>query len=223
MYDAAEEAGVLVSAFYFCSFVVITAFIMLNLFVMVIVQSYQDYKNNPKNPHQVFIADLKNIRRVWRHYSGSTQGLAIHSRHLSNFMKDLWVLDPKLGINLDHHKLMNELSTMDWFFDEHERIYFNDFLYAVLKRRYLQKQRATLNDVTKKIVKDRDSSTAKKLSTLREKNKRIDSLEVEGLKKDYFLTMFYERTCFRAWRNWVRRKAGRASSDEEFPGCNSFA
>ena len=32
----------------------ITMFVMLNLFIMVIVQTYEDYEKDPKNPLQVF-------------------------------------------------------------------------------------------------------------------------------------------------------------------------
>ena len=48
MYEYADQVGSVV-IIYFISFVAITSFIMLNMFVMVILQSYDDFENNPES------------------------------------------------------------------------------------------------------------------------------------------------------------------------------
>ena len=55
MYDAAKDKGLLVSVLYFCSFISINGFIMLNLFIMIIVQAYQDH----------VIRHCRHARRPW--------------------------------------------------------------------------------------------------------------------------------------------------------------
>ena len=50
MIDISSNEGPVLQGFTSAVFILITTFIMPNLFVLVIAQSYQDYKNNPKTP-----------------------------------------------------------------------------------------------------------------------------------------------------------------------------
>jgi hypothetical protein len=52
MYDYSDDEPW--ARLYFISFVSITSFVMLNLFIMVILQQYEEYHNNPESAVQMF-------------------------------------------------------------------------------------------------------------------------------------------------------------------------
>ena len=62
MEDCASGSGKVISYLYFCSFITISTFIMLNLFIMVILQHYDDYQTNPKSALKIFTKDIRKFK-----------------------------------------------------------------------------------------------------------------------------------------------------------------
>ena len=58
MYDC-EQASSVSSYLYFMSFSIIITFIMLNFFVMVVLQALDDHYENPESPIEIFSKNVK--------------------------------------------------------------------------------------------------------------------------------------------------------------------
>ncbi|CAG9334678.1 unnamed protein product [Blepharisma stoltei] len=234
MYDCVHKTGKAVPYIFFISFISSTTFVMLNLFVMVILQNYEDYENNPESVINIFNGDVKKFKKCWANYTKESRGKRIHYKNLTNFMYDL---GQGLGIapEVGHERAIKILSIMGLEIDKDGYIYYNDMLFAVMKRKH---ERLLVRNVTgnsKKLMKREENSTLKKLSRLRAKEKvqfQSQSIESEskGSKVNFFFAMLYARTVFRSWRNWVKNRKERASSssvtpqfsDIVFPGENTY-
>ena len=75
MYDYMVEIPE--SPYYFISFVTITTFIMLNMFIMVIIQQFDEHHNNPESPVTLYKQHLKIFKKAWGTYSSMWMGWKI--------------------------------------------------------------------------------------------------------------------------------------------------
>ena len=242
MYDCMQNYNSIVPGLYFGSFTIITMFVMLNMFVMVLIQNYEDYKQNPESVLNVFNKDVKHFRALWSHYTHLTEGTRMNYKYLVDLMQEL---EHGLGVEstLEHDKVIKILSTMDLNIDYDGYVYYNDMLYAVLKRKYgknliKHSYSKNLNGKFRKLVLSKQEKTCKKkLGRIREKarvnfypSSRADYFR--GMKSfNLFFTMIYAKTIFRSWKNYTKaqkcRSSGQVSleptfSELFFPGENSF-
>ena len=67
---------------------------MLDFFVLIIIQQFEDYHANPDNPLEIFLENLDEFRRVWAKYTSQYLGKKIHSRHILKFLIEL---QPPIG------------------------------------------------------------------------------------------------------------------------------
>ena len=214
MYDCSQKLGQVASNIYFCSFVGITTFIMLNLFTMVILQHYDDYQSNPNSVFKVFNKDLKKFKAVWRLYA-SEDGLSVSFKDLPEILYDL---GESLGVQryVQRDKVFKLLSVMEIQIQEREFVYYNDFLFSVMKRKYGSRAFKTNDKQSRKILANANASTQKKLKQIRERFVRKVNEGKQASKKsmNFFIGMVYARTVFNAWRHWAherREKAGEGS------------
>lgn len=85
----------------------VTNVIMLNLFVLVVLQQYDDFKAKSENPVEKFNEILENFKKAWNHYSSERdKGYRINVDQLSNFLMELEceLIPPKLEKKLDQVK-----------------------------------------------------------------------------------------------------------------------
>ena len=68
---------------------------MLDFFVLIIIQQFEDYHFNPNNPLEIFFKNLDEFRRVWAKYTTKFKGTKITSRNLITFLSEL---KPPIGI-----------------------------------------------------------------------------------------------------------------------------
>ena len=115
MYACASQKGTLIALAYFGSFITITMFVMLNLFIMVIVQTYEDFTNDPKSAIQKFYKFVKRFKMVWASYTSSNEEVKIYYEKLPQFFIDLVACEPKLKVdeNATTSMIIKILSTMD--------------------------------------------------------------------------------------------------------------
>ena len=71
-------------------------FIMLNLFILIIIQYFEDYHLKEDNPIQQFNENLLYFRKIWAELSKESMGEKIHQKFLINFFQ---ILSPPLGFN----------------------------------------------------------------------------------------------------------------------------
>ena len=83
------------SAIYFISFVVWNTFILMNLFILVLIQQFEEFHFNPENPLAHFKDELENFRKIWTFYSSKDEGFKMKSFDLISLFKNL---KPPLGL-----------------------------------------------------------------------------------------------------------------------------
>lgn len=79
---------------YFVSFIIISQFILTNLFILVLLQQFQDSEQNSKNPLQEFHEHVNKFRNIWIECTAKYKGQKIHKNTLLRFFK---LLEPPLG------------------------------------------------------------------------------------------------------------------------------
>jgi hypothetical protein len=237
MYDCEESNGYIVSAVYFGSFVTITTFIMLNMFIMIIVQEYENYESDAENIIKVFQRYSKVFKKKWAKYSAGSKGLRVYYTALIDLMYSLGERNGGAPADMDRHKVIQRLSVLRLNFDDEGYIYYNDFLFAILKWKYGKGlTKGAKDNPIKKFLHQEETKTLRKLKSIRDKARaslsdyQASVLHLFSGKNSLLITMMYARTVFRSWKNYVKRKRGVFSpshsspsilSDAEFPGENT--
>ena len=62
---------------------------MLNLFVLTLVEQFEEFFDDSINPLECFIEQIDNFRTVWCKYSLLNEGQSIHKKDLAKFLLDL--------------------------------------------------------------------------------------------------------------------------------------
>lgn len=237
MYDCEESNGYIVAAIYFGSFVTITTFIMLNMFIMIIVQEYENYESDAENIIKVFQKYSKLFKKKWAKYSAGSKGLRVYYTTLIDLMYSLGEKNGGAPADMDRHKVIQRLSVLRLNFDDEGYIYYNDFLFAILKWKYGKGlTKGAKDNPIKKFLNQEETKTLRKLKSIRDKARASLSdyqssvLHMFTGKNSLLITMMYARTVFRCWKNYVKKRRGifspsRSSpsiiSDAEFPGENT--
>lgn len=82
------------SWFYFVSFYIITTEIMINLFILVLLNQFDEYSINSENPMHTFKENLEQFRKGWSIYTVKHKGKKMHKKHILSFFK---AMRPPLG------------------------------------------------------------------------------------------------------------------------------
>jgi hypothetical protein len=67
---------------------------MLNLFILIILNDFEQYNLNDDNPVEDFKKNLTSFKSTWEIYTTEYMGLKMHERFLLLFLQDL---KPPLG------------------------------------------------------------------------------------------------------------------------------
>lgn len=236
MYDASRHVGGW-CILYFTSFITITTFIMLNLFVMVILQNYDDFENNPSSAITLFNVDSKVFHFAWARVCRGGTGKRVHFRELVNLM---YYLGEDLGapFDADLDSVLKKLSLMNVYVDANGFVYFHDVLHVILRSKYTRELRnPNRNPKWKQILRLEEKKTARELEKLRNDAKIAyfgESSTAIGTGEstfNLFFTAIYMKVVFRSWKKYVEKKktklldissATPQFSELEFPGYNSL-
>ena len=70
------------SLFFWISFIVVVQYIVLNLFIMVILNLFSEYMMNEGNPLHSFAENLDIFKKVWKEFSKKNNGLQINQKSI---------------------------------------------------------------------------------------------------------------------------------------------
>ena len=89
-----------------------STFIMLNLFILIILQNFEELYIAPNNPITNFKNNLENFSKVWTNRTKHTRGVKIHSKMIVPFFREL---EPPLGIGhkVPRHKAAKAVMHMN--------------------------------------------------------------------------------------------------------------
>lgn len=75
-----SNCGTFFGYFYFLIFIMICSFIMINLFVLVIIDQFEKYYGAEVNPIDIFKENLYVFRIIWSKYSMESRGHKIQAK-----------------------------------------------------------------------------------------------------------------------------------------------
>lgn len=75
--------------FYFIIFYVLSSYILTNLFILVLLQQFENYNLNPDNPMHSFTENLEKFRNVWSLFTAKQEKDRLHETKLLKFLKTL--------------------------------------------------------------------------------------------------------------------------------------
>jgi len=143
MYDCARDKGNCVAGIgcgkwysyaYFISLKIIVTFVMLNLFVLVVLQLFEKYFISDENIMSTFKEDFDIFQEKWLEAKPSHLGFFIHE---SKLMKLFWSLPPKFGFEADNPNLLaKRIMDLDIRRDNGGNVFFNEVLYCTVHPLY---------------------------------------------------------------------------------------
>lgn len=215
MYDCVRQVGK-ASLIFFITFIGLTTFLMLDLFISIVIETYEDYEKNPDNMLINFSHKLEFFKVIWSKFTNESKGARIHYSLLPKLMIEL---GPELGVLKDMHseKIIKTLSVMDMNIDNDGFTYFHDMLYAVMRRKYAFKLLNRQGEVSQNRILLRNEETKTKIKIARLRMKSREKLgksgrlvtplrEITIKKGNTFISWMYLRMVFQALKKWKDRK-----------------
>ena len=211
MYDCKNAINLTVSGIFFMSFITITSFVMLNFFIMVIIQTYDDFEKNPFHIFKKFTHDIKNIKKIWSRFADKQMIYRIHFRKLIEMMKEL---SSDFGdfSQLSYDQMIKKLSAIQLEIDVFGFVYYNDFLFAIMKFKYRKKVKGKENALNKKIIQKEEIETQRKLAKRRSvlQQKFYSEGELSDVKNNKKINFFFDilnvKSVFRGWKKWAKQR-----------------
>jgi hypothetical protein len=232
MFECSNYLGSKAYLIYFLVFVTLIDYVILDLFVSVIIQNYEEFSTNDDSPIRKFRKDIKIFRNHWSRFTEESDGYRISREFIEEFLvaccNEFHIIDPnKNSPEAVRRTVINLMVSI--YSDPEGFFYYNDVLFAVFKRKYDKKFYRIKSEYSKKLLMIEENNTVKSLAKIRKKvMKKLKLQPTSRLKSDnFFINMLYLKTVFKSWRVYTeKRKNGRSSSSEyseaENPGDNSF-
>ena len=216
MYDVGRQepncgpntCGSRFAVLYFMMFVMVVQKIMLNLFILVIIQQFEQYYVSEDNPIQKFKNNLVLFEKTWIEFTKKHEHIRIKERDLNTFFRKL---PPPIGLpeETEENELKRQLLKMG-IRSEDGFIYFNELLYRCMRRVYghfkLNRQMSVFEIGTQfRLLQIRE-----KMNENQKKGANTDrKLMVHKLTKGQFafnpfMLILFWRITFNKWLNMVR-------------------
>jgi hypothetical protein len=112
-----KTCGTTIAPLYFISFIVICSFIMLNLFILVILQQFDQYFLADDNVLKTFSGDVQTFKKSWTYFTRDDHCIKIKDNKLVEFFKHL---DKPLGMTEGKDKDGNKIDIRDDHQDMHK-------------------------------------------------------------------------------------------------------
>jgi hypothetical protein len=204
---------------YFHLMVLVCSYVMLNLFVLVILEQFNKYYLPKENTISLFQNDLKQFMEVWKKFTQEkSKCKKIRERELTMFFRELGKrgdYNTSLGFSKEYYddaELNKHLLKMG-IKSDNGCIYFNELLYRCMRRRYgnmkISKKMQIIElhtqyKIYQLTLKEKDQGQ-KKIS-----NEDIyNNIVKKGNGVNPFLTVMNFRVSFKTWLKFAREKLGR--------------
>ena len=235
--DCASVSNPWIAHTFFFSFVVITTFIMYNMFVMVMLQEYENYQNNPNSSFKLYKLDLSEFNKAWNSAADAKNPAKLDSERLFLFAYQM----PEICIQRDErgnvkksgeketkYGIRKRLGAMGIIPDESDCVYYHDVLFKYIRMRYGIHSKLRTR-YSKKIVEKEELFYTKRLRKIVKMSKMSSAsgLLVKGKTDMKFFDILFLKTVFRSWKGWTKQRMARKSVSVtppmslNYPGANS--
>lgn len=126
-----KTCGISYAPVFFIPYMMLSTFIMLNLFILVIIQQFDQYYLDDNNVINQFKADLEKYKKTWTAFTKDHNCLKIKDTRLVVFFG---TLDGMLGMQgKDQNEIIKHIMGMDLTSDNEGFVYFNELLFKGMR------------------------------------------------------------------------------------------
>jgi hypothetical protein len=217
-----ETCGSSLAPIFYILFILIITHVMLNLFILVIIQQFEMFYVNDDNPIKVFSDHFTEFHRIWIQETIRFQCKKIKEKQLVEFFKKLPVplgmFSPGDVDQKSEDEMKKQILKMGIRGDD-GWIYFNELLYRCLRRIYGNfklNKRMQIKELKTQFVLFQLTMKAKKEEKLAKNNENVfESLVNKGSSVNPFLTMMYYRISFMTWHNQMNKARAKESGFDQ--------
>lgn len=84
-----KYCGSWVTPFYFISFMLLSNNVLLNLFILSLIEQFENFFNVQNSCIQTYIENIDKIKTVWCKFSSENSGGMMHTKFLARFLLDI--------------------------------------------------------------------------------------------------------------------------------------
>ncbi|KRX08852.1 hypothetical protein PPERSA_08956 [Pseudocohnilembus persalinus] len=210
-----KTCGTIFSIPYYLVFILVTQFIMLNLFIMIIVQFFEEYNLSEENSMNTFNEKIGVFRHYWSKYSKWSKGEKIKQKQCASMLSEL--PEPLgYGGSVEVAEIFRDVMSWKLEGDGNGNYYFNEFLYACMKKAYGFKEMNQASNDIKLYLQKYEADTKIKLQEKKrkleqEQRQKVFELEAEtmsGKKRKQVNPMvlyLFTIMAFKAWKTYSRK------------------
>jgi len=119
---------------FWLSFIVIAEYIFLNLFILVILQQFEEYHLNPDNPVNKFREAMEDkFIPTWEKFSLKHGGAHIHENQLLSFFMTMQGPVGYKNSTLTKKEMAKEVMRINIVQDQYRMLFYNDVIYSAFK------------------------------------------------------------------------------------------
>lgn len=205
-YDTAQSTSLWIVVLFFQTFVSMTTFIMYNMFVMVMLQEYEAYHDNPNNSFNQYKETLKKFNSAWNS--------AIPTANKSKMDMEMLIalaieLGPDLAVDpswsrFDIKKHLNHLGIVP---DEQGFMYYHDVLFKYFRTMF--KGGKAKSALHRKVIEKEELIYSRKIRKLVKMDKMsavgqfMQGGEVTNGGDMPFFDLIFLKSVFRSWKGYA--------------------
>ncbi|CAK66104.1 unnamed protein product (macronuclear) [Paramecium tetraurelia] len=224
-YDDPRYCGSQFAQIYFISFVFISNYVLLNLFVLGLIEQFEKFFQSENSILQVYIESIDKIKTVWCKYSYQRHGKAIHYLQICKFLLEIGQPFTHVKDNIwDAARFAGYLKIRT---DDQGYIQFNSLIYEIFRRTFKQQVFKQGSEDSIKIIKKFNKEMQMRLFYFRRdklQKRSFIATYVEfnsnfSIASDYLSIL----VIFKAWQNYTKQLIRRSKLEQEdFSDNSSF-
>jgi hypothetical protein len=218
--DCKQGTNVWLAHLFFFSFVCLTTFIMYNMFIMVMLQEYENYQNNPESSFKLFKQHLAVFNEAWNKATDIERPARLDHKALYSFA---YALDSDVfPPHLTHYEVKKKLGRIGIIADDSGYVYYHEALFRYIRSKYYPAKTADL--VRRKLIEKEEVSYAKKLRKIVKMNKitEIEGILINKTNEIKFFDMLFLKSVFSSWLRWSNEIGNRSDLSETPPISENF-
>ncbi|CAD8123254.1 unnamed protein product [Paramecium sonneborni] len=224
-YDDPKYCGSQFAQIYFISFVFISNYVLLNLFVLGLIEQFEKFFQSENSILQVYIESIDKIKTVWCKYSYQKHGKAMHYLQICKFLLEIGQPFTHVKDNIwDAARLAGYLKIRT---DDQGYIQFNSLIYEIFRRTFKQQVFKLGSEDSIKIIKKFNKEMQMRLFYFRRDKfqKRSFIATYVEFKSNFSIASDYLSilVIFKAWQNYSKQLIKKSKLEQEdFSDNSSF-
>lgn len=204
-----KTCGISYAPLFFFPYMMLCTFIMLNLFILVIIQQFETYYLDEDNVISRFKEDIEMFKVTWTHFTKDLNCLKIKDTRLVAFMAQM---EPPLGMRGEKMTdIIKSVMQMELVSDNEGFVYFNELLFRVMRRVYGEAH------VKNKVLIESELVAIDKIQAIKQKmiKKSRGQERLKAAQVNPFSLQLFMNASFKGWHKLAMQNAERRKEEAE--------